>query len=74
LNRDDEFYNTVKNMKRPEYRRKRKWPTVEEFWDLETPIEFRLLADDQSDWKKFRRWLTKYLRTIEGQPDFDYDK
>ena len=46
MNRDDEFYDTVKNMKRPEYRRKRKWPTLDEFWESDTPVQFRLLADD----------------------------
>ena len=42
LNREDEFYMTEKNLKRPAKRRKKKWPTVEEFWTSEEPMTFRL--------------------------------
>lgn len=61
-------------MKKPERKRVRKWPTVEEFWDSETPARFRLLAGEQADWRTFKRWLFKHLRQIEAQPDYDYDK
>lgn len=61
-------------MKRPEKKRKRVWPTREEFWALETPIEFRVITNDRSDWRKFRKWLRRHLRKIEQDPDFDFDK
>ena len=72
FNREDAFYYTEKNMKRHEKRRVRKWPSVDEFWELETPIEFRLLAGEQADWRKFKRWLNRHLSSIEGS-NFDYD-
>ena len=72
FNREDEFYNTVKNMKRHEKRRVKPWPSADEFWELEEPREFRLLAGSQADWRKFKRWLNNHLRKIEGS-EFDYD-
>lgn len=45
-NREDEFYLTEKNLKKPEHMRKRKWPSVPEFWALEQPRPFRLLAGE----------------------------
>lgn len=32
LNREDEFYTGPKNMRKPLHKRKRKWPSVEQFW------------------------------------------
>lgn len=46
MNREDEFYLTEKNLRKPEHTRKRKWPTVEEFWALEQPRPFRLIAGE----------------------------
>ena len=46
LNREPEFYNTLKNMRKPEHKRSKPWPSVQEFWDCEEPKEFRLLASD----------------------------
>jgi len=46
---------------------------VDEFWEMEEPKEFRLLASEQADWRKFKRWIRSHLRSIEGT-DFDYDK
>lgn len=74
LPREDSFYTTEKNMKRPEKRRKRKWPSQEEFWELETPIEFRVLCSNKADWRKFRKWLRRHLHLIELDPEFDFDK
>ena len=37
LNREDEFYLKTKNLKKPEHKRKRKWPTPDEFWASEEP-------------------------------------
>ena len=74
LNRDDEWYNTPKNLRKPEHKRKKKYPSPEEFWASETPQTFRLIAGDEADWRKFKRWLLRHLREVEAQPDFDYDK
>ena len=59
-------------MKRHEKRRVKKWPSVTAFWEIEEPIEFRLLAGEQADWRKFKRWFNRHLRGIEGS-NFDYD-
>lgn len=61
LNREDEFYLTESNRRKPMHKRKRKWPSIEEFWASEEPVEFKLCADDQADWRKFKRWLRKKL-------------
>lgn len=73
LNREDSFYETEKNMRRSERRRVKKWPTVTEFWDMEEPQTFRLIAGAMADWRTFRRWFNKHLRSIDGS-DFDFDK
>ena len=65
LNRDDEFYETPRNLRKPLHKRKVKYPTVEEFWTSEEPKEFRLVADDQADWKKFRRWVRREIANRE---------
>jgi len=44
VNRPTEFYYTLKNMKRAQRRRVKSWPSIEEFWALEEPKPFRLLA------------------------------
>ena len=60
-------------MRKPLHKRKRKWPTIEEFWTSEEPMPFKLLADDQSQWRKFRKWLKKALSDSE-ETKFDYHK
>lgn len=74
FNREDEFYLKEKNLKKPEHKRVKKWPSIEEFWNSNEPKEFRLMCSDGADWKKFRRWLRNYLIKIDGNPDYDYDK
>jgi len=64
LNREDEFYTGVKNLKKPLYKRKRKWPTIEEFWNGEEPKQFKVSCDDQAEWRKFKRWILKVLENI----------
>ena len=73
LNRADEWYETPKNLRKPDHKRKKKYPSPTEFWDSETPQTFRLLAGDEADWRKFKRWLLRTLRDIEAQPGYDYD-
>ncbi len=60
-------------MKKPDHKRTKKWPTVEEFWKCEEPKPFRLLASDHADWRKFKRWFRNHLRRIENNPEFDFD-
>ena len=73
LNREDEWYTRPVNVRRPLSKRKRKWPSVDEFWSGTEPVEFRLVCDDQADHRKFRRWLRK---KVEGAKDLDqsYDE
>lgn len=63
LNREDEYYNKPRNLAKPHHKRKRKWPTVEEFWALEEPVEFKFAADPYADHRKFKRWLKAQLAT-----------
>jgi hypothetical protein len=67
FNRDDEFYEGMKNLRKPIHRRKRKWPTLDEFWADEEPKFFRLACDDQAEWRKFRRWMKKRLIESVGE-------
>ena len=46
LNRDAEYYETKRNLKRPLHKRKMIRPTIQEFWESEEPKEFKLTADD----------------------------
>lgn len=57
LNREDSFYTQPRNMNKNPYLRNKKHPTVQEFWESTEPKEFKLTADDQSEWRKFKRWL-----------------
>lgn len=57
INREEDYYVTKRNLKRPMHKRKRQWPTVDEFWTSTEPKEFKLTADEQADWRKFKRWL-----------------
>jgi hypothetical protein len=73
LNREDGHYNSTKNLKKPEYKRRKKWPTIEEFWTCEEPKPFRLMTSEYAEWRKFKRWLRRHLGDIEAHPEFDYD-
>ena len=57
LNREDDYYTSPRNLRKPFHKRKRKWPTVEEFWNSEEPFEFKLTADEKSDVRRFKRWF-----------------
>lgn len=46
FNREDDFYTTKENMAKKPHARKRKWPSIEEFWASEEPVEFKLGASD----------------------------
>lgn len=63
-NRDDEYYETDKNLKKPLHRRKQKRPTIEEFWTSTEPQSLKLCCDDQADYRRFKHWLKKQLGSI----------
>lgn len=73
INRNDDYYTTEKNLKLPLHQRKRKWPTIQEFWESTEPQAFQLAADDQADWRKFRRWLAMQLRKMEPEDKSFYE-
>jgi len=76
FNREDDFYTNKENMAKKPHARKRKWPSIEEFWASEEPVEFKLGATDQSEWRKFRKWLMKTLKKSSQRTDgyhFDAD-
>ncbi len=45
-NREDSFYLTEANLRKPMHKRKQKYPTIQEFWESEVPVEFKLACDD----------------------------
>ena len=73
LPREPEFYDTPRNLRKQAHKRARPYPSYDEFWALEEPIPFRLMASYQADWRRFRRWFRKHLMEIEGKPEYDYD-
>jgi len=46
FNREDDYYTTKENMAKKPHARKRKWPSIDEFWASEEPVEFKLGATD----------------------------
>ena len=62
LNREDDYYTTARNMRKPEHKRKRKQPSVEEFWTSDEPVVFKLHASEKSDVKRFKRWFRAQIR------------
>ena len=64
LNRDEAFYTTPKNMRKPIHKRKKMWPSVEEFWNSTEPVEFKLTADEQADVPRFKRWFRSQMKTL----------
>lgn len=52
------------------HKRKQTYPSIKEFWESTEPKEFKLACDDQSDWKKFKRWLKRELDHINERDDF----
>jgi len=61
VNREPEYYDTPKNMRKPPQARKKQWPDLEEFWKSEELKPFRFVADDKAEWRKFTRWLRKEI-------------
>ena len=57
LNREDEFYEKENNLRKPPHKRKRKWPSIEEFWTSMELKPFKLYCNEYADYRKFRRWL-----------------
>ena len=72
LNREDEYYTTAKNMRKPHHKRKRKWPSVTEFWNLEEPVIFKLSTDSYADVPRFKRWFRAQLKAgVEDERSFE---
>ena len=44
LNREDEYYE--RDLKLPPHKRRRKWPSIKEFWESMEPQEFKLTCQD----------------------------
>lgn len=63
-----------RNLKKPDHKRSKKWPSIEEFWALDEQKPFRLLCSEQADVRKFKRWFRNHMAKIESDADFDYDK
>ena len=74
VNREDEFYTTPKNMRKPLHKRKRKWPSINEFWDMEEPVIFKLVADNLADLPRFKRWMRMQLKASAEDPRSFQDK
>lgn len=74
INREDEYYTTNKNLKLPLHARKQKYPTIQEFWESTEPRTFKLAADDQADWRKFRRWLRIQLKSLKPEDKSFFEK
>ena len=71
LNRDDEYYTKPKNMGKPIHKRKRKYPSVEEFWSSLEPVEFKLAADERADLGRFRRWFRSQMALVNTEVSFE---
>lgn len=69
LNREDDYYNSPKNMRKPHHKRKRPYPTVTEFWSSEEPSMWKLSADEHADVPRFKRWFRAQLRSAETQSE-----
>lgn len=67
LSREDEYYTSAKNMRKPHHKRKRKYPTVTEFWSSEEPSMWKLTADEYADVPRFKRWFKAQLLSVETQ-------
>ena len=49
-------------MRKPIHKRKRQYPTVDDFWNSEEPAEFKMACDQHADFGKFRRWFKAQLK------------
>lgn len=53
------------------HKRKRKWPSVEEFWSSMEPKEFKLHCNELADFRKFKAWIRKIMKEVEDQQPFE---
>lgn len=67
FNREDEYYDNAKNLRKPLHKRKKRMPTVEEFWSQTEPYKFRIAAEHQCELPKFKRWLRQQIKE-HGKP------
>ena len=64
MNREDEYYDNAKNLRKPLHKRKMRRPTVEEFWTSTEPYKFRIATDPHVDMIAFRRWIRKQIASL----------
>ena len=67
MNREDEYYDNAKNLRKPLHKRKMRRPTVEEFWTSTEPYKFRIATDPHVDMIAFRRWIRKQIASLNPQ-------
>lgn len=68
FNREDEYYDNAKNLRKPLHKRKSRKPTVEEFWNQTEPYKFRIAAEPQCELPKFKRWLRAQVK-VHAKPE-----
>jgi hypothetical protein len=66
LNREDEYYE--RDLKLPPHKRRRKWPSIKEFWTSNEPQEFKLYCQEYADYRKFRIWIRNALANAAQKP------
>ena len=71
-NREDAYYE--RDLKLAPHKRRRKWPTIEEFWGSMEPKEFKLACTEQADWRKFRLWLLREVEKAAEQKQSYYEQ
>ena len=72
FNREDEYYE--KELRKPPHKRRRKYPSIREFWESMEPVEFKIYSGDQADWRKFKVWLKKtVMESVNRKIPFDQE-
>lgn len=55
----------------PPHKRRRKWPSVSEFWESMEPKEFRIHCTEHADYRKFKAWIRKVTKESLEKTPFD---
>ena len=53
----DPTFDYEHQFKVPRHKRKKIWPTEDEFWAGTEPVEFRVRGSKLADYRKFRKWV-----------------
>lgn len=59
--REDAYYERQESMLH-EHKRKPRYPTEEDFWAKEEPVEFKLWCADYAQFRKFKKWIRLAIR------------